>query len=277
MSRSVAELEKLALHLRKEIVQMIHAAGSGHPGGSLSMVEFLTALFFREMKLDPEDPTWEERDRFILSKGHGVPALYAALAHRGYFPVEDLMTLRKLGSPLQGHPDRSRLPAVEASTGSLGQGLSIAVGTALAARLAEKEYHTYCLISDGENEEGQIWEAAMFAGNHNLTNLTAILDYNKYQLDGAVEDIQSLEPLKKKWEDFGWAVRQIDGHDMETVLEALQWARNDDQNANMIVADTVKGQGVSFMEGNNEFHGRAPTDDELERALDELADTEEAL
>jgi transketolase len=240
------------------------------------MVEILTTLFFNEMKLDPDDPEWPDRDRFILSKGHGVPALYAVLARRGYFPVEDLMTLRKLGSPLQGHPDRSRLPAVEASTGSLGQGLSIAAGTALAARIEDRDYHTYCLISDGENEEGQIWEAAMFAGNHDLGNLTAILDYNKYQLDGAIDDIQPLEPLVEKWENFGWSVTRIDGHDLDEVSEALQWSRDED-GASMIVADTVKGQGISFMEGNNEFHGRAPTDDELEQALDELEEAGETL
>lgn len=276
MSLSIDEMKKMTVTLRRDIVKMIHAAGSGHPGGSLSMVEILTALFFGEMTLDPDDPEWADRDRFILSKGHGVPALYAVLAHRGYFPVEDLMTLRKLGSPLQGHPDRSRLPAVEASTGSLGQGLSIAAGTALAAKIEDRDYHTYCLISDGENEEGQIWEAAMFAGNHDLGNLTGILDFNKYQLDGAIEDIQPLEPLVDKWEDFGWSVRRIDGHDLDEVVEALQWSRDED-NASMIVADTVKGQGVSFMEGNNEFHGRAPTDEELEQALDELDTAEEAL
>lgn len=273
---SIDELEKMTVTLRKDIVRMIHAAGSGHPGGSLSMVEILTTLFFNEMKLDPDDPEWPDRDRFILSKGHGVPALYAVLAHRGYFPVEDLMTLRKLGSPLQGHPDRSRMPAVEASTGSLGQGLSIAAGTALAADIEDRDYHTYCLISDGENEEGQIWEAAMFAGNHDMGNLTAILDYNKYQLDGAIDDIQPLEPLKEKWEDFGWSVRQIDGHDLDDVRDALQWSRDED-GASMIIADTVKGQGVSFMEGNNEFHGRAPTDEELDDALDELDAKGEAL
>jgi transketolase len=276
MSLSTDELKEMTITLREDIVRMIHAAGSGHPGGSLSMVEILTTLFFNEMKLDPDDPEWPDRDRFILSKGHGVPALYAVLARRGYFPVEDLMTLRKLGSPLQGHPDRSRLPAVEASTGSLGQGLSIAAGTALAARIEDRDYHTYCLISDGENEEGQVWEAAMFAGNHDLGNLTAILDYNKYQLDGAIDDIQPLEPLVEKWEDFGWSVTRIDGHDLDEVSEALQWSRDED-GASMIVADTVKGQGVSFMEGNNEFHGRAPTDDELEQALDELEEAGESL
>ncbi|MFP4686658.1 MAG: transketolase [bacterium] len=274
---NITELRHMALQLRKDIVKMIHAAGSGHPGGSLSMVEILTALFFKILNKDPRNPAWEKRDRFVLSKGHGVPALYAALARSGYFPVEDLMNLRKLGSPLQGHPDYSRMPAVEASTGSLGQGLSIAIGIALAARQKNLDYHTFCLVGDGESDEGQIWEAAMFASHHKLSNLTAIIDYNKFQLDGPVDNILDLEPFEEKWQSFSWKTIRIDGHDIEEVVEALQQARTDDENCYAIVADTVKGSGVSFMENDNHYHGVAPDDDELEKALAELQLQEERL
>ncbi len=274
---SPSDLHRLTVNIRRDILTMLHAAGSGHPGGSLSMVELLTALFFDVMDYRPEAPDWDRRDRFVLSKGHGVPALYATLAHRGVFPREDLMTLRKLGSPLQGHPDVSRMPAVEASTGSLGQGLSIAAGMAMGSELNGFDNHVFCLISDGENNEGQIWEAALFAPNHQLANLTVIVDYNKYQLDGATEDVLSLEPMVDKWESFGWHVDRIDGHDLETVVDVLGEARKDRESPHCIIADTIKGKGVSFMEGNNEFHGRAPTDEELERALDELAVNREAV
>jgi transketolase len=276
MTASVDELERRAVTLRKEIVRMIHSAGSGHPGGSLSITELVTALFFRVLNKDPDNPEWDDRDRFVLSKGHAVPALYAALAHSGYFPEEDLTTLRKLGSPLQGHPDSNRLPAVEACTGSLGQGLSIASGMALAAKLQNQDYHTYCLVGDGEINEGQIWESALFNPVHELGNLTVIIDYNQYQLDGAVDDILPLEPLEEKWESFGWTVNRIDGHDLDEVVPALENARNED-TVNVIVAETVKGQGVSFMEGNNDFHGKAPDDQQLEKALDELDEQEAAL
>ncbi|MGM0381156.1 MAG: transketolase, partial [bacterium] len=250
----------------------IHAAGSGHPGGSLSMVEILTALFFEILDKKPEDPTWPDRDRLVLSKGHGVPALYSVLARAGYFPVDELMDLRKLGSPLQGHPDYSRLPAVEASTGSLGQGLSIAAGMALAARLQKRDYHTYCLVGDGESNEGQIWEAALFAPQHDLTNLTVIVDYNKYQLDGAVDEILPLEPFVEKWESFNWKTTRVDGHKLDKMIDVLATAKNDSEYPHAIIADTVKGKGISFMAANNDFHGRAPTDKELEQALDELED-----
>lgn len=268
---SVKELKQQARVVRRDIVRMIHAAGSGHPGGSLSAADILTALFFRVLNKDPENPEWSERDRFVLSKGHGVPALYACLAHAGYFPVEDLMTLRQLGSPLQGHPDSDRLPAVEACTGSLGQGLSIAAGMALAARVQNRDYHTFCLIGDGESNEGQIWESALFVPNHDVSNLTVIVDYNHYQLDGAVEDILSLEPFDEKWKSFNWTVRTLNGHEMEAVVEALESARDDPDHPYLLLADTVKGKGVSFMEGNNAFHGKAPDDEQFERAMDELA------
>ncbi len=271
MTTQVQELERQARMIRRDVVRMIHAAGSGHPGGSLSMTDILTALFFRVLEKDPERPEWPDRDRFVLSKGHGVPALYACLAHAGYFPTEDLMTLRKLGSPLQGHPDSDRLPAVEACTGSLGQGLSIAAGIAMAARVREKDYHTYCLIGDGETNEGQIWESALFNPSHDLSNLTVIVDYNQYQLDGAVGEILPLEPFDEKWEAFNWQVTSLDGHDMEAVLGALEAAREDEDRPHVLIAETVKGKGVSFMEGNNDFHGKAPDDEQFEQAMDELA------
>lgn len=274
MTATIQDLDDQALTLRKDILRMIHRAGSGHPGGSLSMVEIVTALFFRILNKDPDRPRWEDRDRFVLSKGHGVPALYAALAHAGYFPREELMTLRKLGSPLQGHPDSRRLPAVEACTGSLGQGLSIASGIALAARIQDRDYHTYCMVGDGEIDEGQIWESALFNPTHELTNLTVVIDYNRYQLDGAVDDILPLEPLAEKWEAFGWAVKEIDGHDMGQVVEALERGREDTDRLHLVVAHTVKGKGVSFMEGNNSFHGKAPDDEQLEVALNELEQRE---
>lgn len=274
---TASDLEKRAIVLRKEIIRMIHGAGSGHPGGSLSITDIITALYFRVLKKDPQDPHWEDRDRFVLSKGHAVPALYAALAHAGYFPREDLKTLRKLGSPLQGHPDSRRLPPVEACTGSLGQGLSIAAGMALASELQHRDYHTFCLLGDGEIDEGQIWEAALFSPNHNVTSLTVIIDYNQYQLDGAIDDILPLDPLPEKWDAFNWTVSQIDGHDMEEIVSSLEEAKRDPNNLHLIIARTVKGKGVSFMEGNNDFHGKAPDKEQTERALNELDETEASL
>ncbi|MFB6226738.1 MAG: transketolase [bacterium] len=276
MTVSISDLRKQANTTRKDIVRMIHRAGSGHPGGSLSITDIVTALFFRVLDNDPDNPRWEERDRFVLSKGHAVPALYSALAHAGYFPVEDLSTLRKLGSPLQGHPDSDRLPAVEACTGSLGQGLSIASGIALASSIRDLDYHTFCLIGDGEVNEGQIWESALFNPSHDLSSLTVIVDYNKYQLDGPVDDIVPLEPFDEKWDAFNWTVRSIDGHDMEQIVPELEEAKESD-DPTVIIADTVKGKGVSFMEGDNGFHGKAPDDDQLDKALDELNDREAEL
>ncbi len=265
-----AKLQSIALEVRKDIVRMLGQAGSGHPGGSLSATDLLVMLYFHAMRHDPKRPQWEDRDRFILSKGHGCPALYAVLAHAGYFPRPDLMTLRKLGSPLQGHPDRRRLPGLEASTGSLGQGLSVGIGCALARRVQKKDFHTYVMLSDGENNEGQTWEAAMFASFHKVDSLTAILDYNKFQLDGATWAIMDMEPLARKWETFGWAVQEIDGHNYQEIYDALQWAKTVRGKPALIVAHTIKGKGVSFMENNNEFHGVAPKPEEVERALAEL-------
>ena len=249
---------------------MIGKAGSGHPGGSLSCIDILTALFFNEMNVDPKNPTWSERDRFVLSKGHGVPALYATQAMRGYYDPEATLTLRELGSPYQGHPDRVRIPAMEASTGSLGQGLSVAIGMALAARVDKKNFRTYCLIGDGETQEGQIWEAAMCAGNYKLSSLCVFLDANEYQIDGAVKDVMDLEPIAEKFRSFKWNVIEINGHDMDQVLKALSQAREEKQKPSLIFAHTVKGKGVSFMEKNNEWHGKAPNPEQLTKALAEL-------
>lgn len=264
------DLERRATTLRKHIVRMLERAASGHPGGSLSIVEFITALYFGGfLRYDAENPEWPDRDRFILSKGHGVPAQYAALAEAGYFGVEELDTLRAIDSRLQGHPVYGTAPGIEASTGSLGQGLSIGLGIALAARLDGKDYRVYVLMGDGECQEGQVWEAAMAAGHHRPENLVAIVDYNHYQLDGAIEDIMDLEPFAAKWEAMGWAVREIDGHDMAAVLDALEWAGSHAGPA-CIIGRTVKGKGVSFMEGENKYHGVAPSNEELVRALQEL-------
>ncbi|HSJ16153.1 MAG TPA: transketolase [Longimicrobiales bacterium] len=278
MSPAAAETSSPDLHalrerariLRRHIVEMLHAAASGHPGGSLSAVEIVTALYFGDvLRYRPGDPDWPERDRFILSKGHGVPVQYAALAELGSLPREELRTLRRIDSRLQGHPVLGTAPGIEASTGSLGQGLSIGLGMAWAARLDGAAWRVYVLLGDGECQEGQVWEAAMAAGHHQLDNLIAIVDYNKFQLDGAINDIVRLEPLGAKWQAMGWQTCDIDGHDMGQVLEALRWAQQAGGPA-CIIAHTVKGKGVSFMEGENAYHGVAPSDEELARALAEL-------
>jgi transketolase len=267
---SLTELKRLANRMRIEIVRMIGAAGSGHPGGSLSEVELLTALYFRVMKHDPKNPKWADRDRFILSKGHGCPALYVAMAEAGYIDRALLPTLRKLGSPLQGHPDKRMLPVLEASTGSLGQGLSIGIGFALAARLDKKSFHTFVMTGDGEMQEGQNWEAAMFAGFHKLSNLTLIVDNNRQQLDGWTNQILSLEPVADKLRSFGWEPLEIDGHDLEQVINTLQRARSATDKPVAVIANTVKGKGVSFMENNVEWHGVAPKPDQVAAAVKEL-------
>lgn len=270
-----AVLAETARRIRRDVVRMITAAGSGHPGGSLSIVEVVTALYFAEMRFDPRRPDAPDRDRFLLSKGHGCPALYAAMARAGFFPRDLLWTLRKLGSPLQGHPDRGRLPGIEASTGSLGQGLSIGIGMALAARLDGADWRTYVLLGDGEIQEGQVWQDALVAAAQKIDSLVAIVDANGFQLDDSIARIMpALEPIASKWESFGWAVREIDGHSIQAVLEAFDWARGVRGRPACIVARTVKGKGVSFMEGNNEYHGVAPTPAEMERALVELGPAE---
>ncbi len=270
LNQPTSELKKQATKSRKLILEMLEKAGNGHPGGSLSAIDIITALFFNEMTVDPKNPENENRDRFVLSKGHGVPALYATLAYRGYFKPEDTMTLRQLGSPFQGHPDRVRMPAVEASTGSLGQGLSVAQGMALAAKIDKKDYRVYCLMGDGETQEGQVWEALMSAGNYKLNNLCVFLDANKYQIDGQTKDVMDIEPLEEKFKAFKWNVLRIDGHDMDQILDSLKKARAETTKPTMIIADTVKGKGVSFMENVNKWHGVSPTKEELKKALEEL-------
>ena len=267
-------LSKAALITRRDIIKMLGIAGSGHPGGSLSCTDILTLLYFHFLRHDPKNPKWPDRDRLIFSKGHGCPALYSALARAGYFDTKLLLTLRQLGSPLQGHPDVRRLPGIEASTGSLGQGLSVAIGCALAARFDKKDFKTYALISDGELNEGQIWEAAAFASFHKLSNLITIVDLNKFQLSGATKDILDMEPVAEKWRSFGFETREIDGHKHQEIFDALEWALAAKSAPRILIAHTVKGKGVSFMENNNHFHGVANTKGETVRALKELGESE---
>lgn len=266
----VKELEAIALACRVDIIRMLTEAGSGHPGGSLSAIDVVVALFFHKMRHDPARPDDPGRDRFVLSKGHGVPALYAALAHAGYFPKDDLLTLRKLGSPLQGHPDRLRFGLMESSTGSLGQGLSIAQGIALASKLDGDRFRVYCMIGDGESQAGQIWEAAMSAPSFDLDTLCVICDYNKVQLDGPTWEIMDIEPVADKWRAFNWHVIEIDGHRFEEILAALDDAEATKGRPTMIIAHTIKGKGVSFMEGTSAWHGKAPSREEAEEAIAEL-------
>jgi transketolase len=271
MKHSISELEGIARKLRRHVIDMISTAGSGHPGGSLSAADIVTALYFDIMKHDPADPHWPDRDRFILSKGHAAPVLYAALAECGYFPLDWLTTLRKTGTCLQGHTDSLLTPGVDVSAGSLGQGLSIGIGMALAARLDNREYRTYVLLGDGECDEGQVWEAAMFAPNYKLDNLTAIVDFNTLQLDGFTRDIMNLEPFTAKWAAFKWEVIEINGHDMQQLIDAMRQAATVKGKPTVIVAHTIKGKGVSFMENNVDFHGKAPDKSETEIALRELS------
>jgi transketolase len=263
-------LREKAGTLRVEILRMLTEAGSGHTGGSLSAADIVTALYFCKMRHKPENPAWRERDRFILSKGHAAPVLYAALALSGYFDRSLLKTLRKIGSPLQGHPCSRKLPGIEISTGSLGQGLSIANGIALGLKIDGLSSRVYCLLGDGETQEGQVWEAAMTASHYKLDNLCAITDNNGLQIDGHCCDVMCIEPLVKKWEAFGWNVIDINGHDMEAIVKALNEAETVKAKPTMIVARTIKGKGVSFFEGKVEYHGLAPTAEELEKALKEL-------
>ena len=268
---AIRALEEMAKTLRRHIIAMTAEAGSGHPGGSLSAADIVTALYFRVLNHRPADHHWAERDRFVLSKGHAAPLLYAALAESGYFPVKELLTLRKLGSRLQGHADRTCTPGIEMSTGSLGQGLSFGIGIALAARLNSQSYRVYVLMGDGECDEGQVWEAAMAAAHFKIDNLTAIIDHNNQQIDGWNWEVMNLEPLGDKWRSFGWHVIEIDGHDFNQILAAFEQAKSVKEQPTVIIAHTIKGKGVSFMENNLEFHGRAPTPEEAERALRELA------
>lgn len=270
-SASLKEMEALARRIRRHIVTIIGKAGSGHPGGSLSAVEIVSTLYFRVLKHKPQDPQWADRDRFILSKGHAAPLLYTVLAECGYFPVAELATLRQLDSRLQGHTDRNLTPGVEMSAGALGQGLSFAVGVALAGRLNAQSYRVYVLLGDGECNEGQIWEAAMAAAHFKVDNLTAIVDRNRLQLDGWCCDVMNSEPFAQKWRSFGWQVIEVDGHDFTQLGRAFSRARKIKGKPAVIIAHTTKGKGVSFMENNADFHGKAPSAEEVEIALKELA------
>ncbi len=269
-TKNIAELRELARRMRIDVLKMIHLAGSGHPGGSLSATEIVVSLFFSIMNHSPEKKRRDIRDKFVLSKGHAAPILYAVLAECGYFPKEDLWTLRKLNSHLSGHPYAPSTPGVEVTTGSLGQGLSQANGLALADRLDEHDTNVYCLLGDGEMQEGQVWEAAMGAAHYRLGSLTAFLDCNELQIDGWIKDIMKVEPLDKKWESFGWHVQRIDGHDFNAILGAVEEAKKVKETPSMILCKTVKGKGVSFMENLAKWHGTAPNSDELHRALAEL-------
>jgi transketolase len=273
MAKSIAELQAIAKRVRRDIIEMIGAAKSGHPGGSLSAVELIVQLYFDTMRIDPVNPTWADRDRFILSKGHAAPVLYSVMAERGYpdAPKDKLNTLRQFGSVFQGHPDRRFIPSLEASTGSLGQGLSLALGMGFAARLDGRPSRIYAMFGDGESQEGQIWEAAMAGAFHKADNVVSIVDYNGIQLDGFVKDIMEVAPLAAKWRAFGWHTLEIDGHDFTAIQGAFAEAAATKGRPTCIVAHTVKGKGVSFMENNPKFHGMAPTGEEVKLALQELS------
>lgn len=266
----ISELKEKTQQVRKDIIHMITKAGSGHPGGSLSSVELIVALYFDKLKHDANKPDSPDRDRVIFSKGHACPLLYSVLARSGYFAPDKLDTLRKLGSPLQGHPDRLKTPGVDMSTGSLGQGLSVGVGLALGAKLDSADWRAYVLMGDGEMQSGAIWEAAMCAGHYKLDNLCGIIDYNKFQIDGSVEDVMGIKPLADKWRSFRWNVIEIDGHDLEAVLGAYDEAAKRKDKPTVIIAETVKGKGISFMENVCDWHGKSPDAEQCSRAVREL-------
>ena len=271
------ELMKTANEVRKGIVTAVHSAKSGHPGGSLSAADIYTYLYFEEMNIDPKDPKKADRDRFVLSKGHTAPGYYSTLAHRGFFPVEDLTTLRKVGSYLQGHPDMKHIPGVDMSSGSLGQGISAAVGMAISAKLSNDDYRVYTLLGDGEIQEGQVWEAAMFAGFRKLDNLVVIVDNNNLQIDGKITDVNSPYPIDKKFEAFNFHVINIDGNDFDQIEAAFKEARKTKGMPTAIIAKTIKGKGVSFMEDQAGWHGKAPNDEQYAQAMEELEKAGEAL
>ena len=272
----IKELKRKALQIRKWVIESVYRAGSGHPGGSLSIADILACLYFHEMRHDPKNPKWPDRDRLVLSKGHAAPALYAALALAGYFPVEELKNLRKIGHFLQGHPCMKKVPGVDMSTGSLGQGLSVAVGMALAGKLDKRDYRVFAILGDGEVQEGQIWEAANAASHYKLDNLIAILDRNKLQIDGPTEEIMHVEPLAMRWKAFGWDVIEIDGHDIEEILDTFHEIKLNEKPT-IIIAHTIKGKGVSFMEGTLSFHGKPPSHEQYIRAMSELEQEEREL
>ena len=271
------ELQKVANEVRKDIVTAVHAAKAGHPGGSLSAADVFTYLYFEEMNIDPKDPKKADRDRFVLSKGHTAPGYYSTLAHRGFFPVEDLTTLRKVGSYLQGHPDMKHIPGVDMSSGSLGQGISAAVGMAISAKLSNDDYRVYTLLGDGEIQEGQVWEASMLAGHRKLDNLVVIVDNNNLQIDGKITDVNSPYPIDKKFEAFNFHVINIDGNDFDQIEAAFKEARKTKGMPTAIIAKTIKGKGVSFMEDQAGWHGKAPSDEQYAQAMEELEKAGEAL
>lgn len=266
----IKQMQEIAVEIRKYIIKMTSNANSGHPGGSLSAVEILTSLYFEIMRIDPQNPEWEDRDRFVLSKGHASPVLYSTLACKGYFDEKELLRFRKIDSMLQGHPDMKGTPGVDMSTGSLGQGLAVANGMAIAGKLDNRHYKVYVLLGDGEVQEGMVWEAAMASSHYKLDNLTAFLDHNGLQIDGANRDVMNVEPLKEKWEAFGWHVIEIDGHNYGQILEAVRNAKEIKGKPTMIIAKTVKGKGVSYMENIADWHGKAPDEEQAKAALEEL-------
>ena len=267
---NIEKLSEISKNIRKDIIEEVYNAMSGHPGGSLSIADILTVLYFNELNIDPKDPTWEDRDRFVLSKGHCSPALYSTLAHRGYFDIEYLKTFRNINSNLQGHPDMNKVPGVDMTTGSLGQGLSCANGMAIAGKLNNKKYRVYCLLGDGEIEEGQVWEAAMAANKYKLDNLCVIIDNNNLQIDGKIEEVMSSYPIDEKFKSFGFEVITIDGHNLKEIIEAFEKARQIKGKPTCIIAKTIKGKGVSFMENQVGWHGKAPNEEQYKLAIKEL-------
>lgn len=270
MNNDISTLKKFSAKIRKNIIEMVFQAQSGHPGGSLSSADIMTALYFNIMNIDPSNPKWEERDRFVLSKGHCSPALYSILAERGFFPKEDLLKFRQIDSYLQGHPDMKKVPGVDMSTGSLGQGISAACGMAMSAKLDKKDYWVYALLGDGEIQEGQVWEAAMSAAHYKLDNLIAFLDHNGLQIDGKITEVMSPEPVQDKFAAFGWNVITIDGHIFEQIIDAVNQAKNTKGKPTIIIANTVKGKGISFMENGVSWHGAAPNQEQRDKAVEEL-------
>ena len=263
-------LEKKAKQVRRGIIEAVYSNQSGHPGGSLSVADIMTVLYFNEMNINPENPNWEDRDRLVLSKGHCAPALYSCLANRGYFDVEELKTFRNINSRLQGHPDKNKVPGVDMTTGSLGQGLSSANGMAIAGKMDNKNYRVYCVLGDGEIEEGQVWEAAMAANKYKLDNLCVIIDNNNLQIDGTIEEVMSSYPIDKKFRSFGFEIIKIDGHNIDEILKAFEVARNIKGKPTCIIAKTIKGKGISFMENQVGWHGKAPNEEQYKQAIEEL-------
>ncbi len=267
---NIQELQEKSRKIREDIINEVYYAKSGHPGGSLSIADILTVLYFKEMNINPQNPNWEDRDRLVLSKGHCSPALYSCLANRGFFPIEDLKTFRHIDSYLQGHPDKNKVPGVDMTTGSLGQGLSCANGMSIAGKMNKKGYRVYCILGDGEIEEGQIWEAAMASNKYKLDNLCVIIDNNNLQIDGTIEEVMSSYPIDEKFRSFGFEIIKINGHDIEEIINALEVAKNVKGKPTCIIAKTVKGKGISFMENQAGWHGKAPNEEQFNQAIEDL-------